>query len=153
MIGTEPAPETGPLELQVRAPADPVPVGEPVEVAVVVVNRDSVPIFVNRRLLVAPPETPKPFREVTFEVREPPGYVNRKVVQVNSGRPRPADFVDLAPGASIEKPFELTRFHSMHVPGTYSVRATYANTVDLDDLEQRPWIGSITSGWSVVRRV
>jgi hypothetical protein len=153
MMIAEPAPERAPLELQVRAPEVPIAVGEPVEVSVVVVNRDSATMFVNRRLLIAPPGTPKPFHEVTFEVQGMPGYVNRKVAQVNSGKPRPADFVELAAGASIEKPFELTRFHSLHLPGRYSVRATYANTVDLDDLPQRPWMGSITSDWSIVERV
>ena len=58
---------------------------------------------------------------MTFEVHGPSGYVNRKVAQVNTGRPRPDEFAELAPNAAFDKSFELTRLHSMHVPGEYSV--------------------------------
>jgi hypothetical protein len=89
---------------------------------------------------------------VTFEVHGPSGYVNRKVAQVNTGRPRPEEFAELAPNAAFDKSFELTRLHSMHVPGEYSIRATYANIVEPDGLERRPWVGEITSDRSVVTR-
>lgn len=82
---------------------------EDVGISIVLANRGKVPMVVNRRLLIAPVATPKPFREVTFEVHGPPGYVNRNVAQVNSGRPRPEDFAELAPGATVEKSFDLTR--------------------------------------------
>jgi hypothetical protein len=142
----------GQLELEVRPPEHPVPVGEDVPISIALANRDSVPLIVNRRLLIAPPSTPKPFREVTFEVQGPPGYVNRKVVQVNSGRPRPEDFAELPAGDTLYKDFELTRMHSMHLPGEYAVRATYTNTTEPEGFQPRPWIGTIMSGWTVVER-
>lgn len=140
------------LELDVRLPQDSVPLDREVGLVVVLANRGASAAFVNRRLLVAPPGTPDPFHEVTFEVEGPPGYVNRKLAQVNSGRPRPEDFAELAPGDAVEKSFELTRLHSMHLPGKYSVRATYSNSVELEELERRPWIGTATSEWCVVER-
>ena len=136
------------LGLELRVPPEPITVGEDVGVTLVLSNRGDVPIRVNRRLLVGPPGGPASLREVTFEVRGPAGYANRKAVQVNAGRPRPSDFAELAPGEEVEKAYPLTRLESMHVPGMYSVRAVYRNVTGTD-----VWTGSLTSDWAAVERV
>jgi hypothetical protein len=138
------------LELELRVPDGPVPLGDEVVVEVVLANQGTTPVLVNGRMLMAPPDMPEPFREVTFEVNGPPGYVNRRLVHVNAGRPRPEQFVELAPGDHITKAFELTMLESMNLPGSYDVRATYANTVVDPALPQRPLVGRVSSEWGSV---
>ncbi|HEX2087222.1 MAG TPA: DUF4288 domain-containing protein [Solirubrobacteraceae bacterium] len=126
-----------PLALELLVPEAPVPPGEDVVVTVALVNRGSEPVVVNRRLLATPEGTPEALRELTFEVRGPAGYVNRTRLHVNAGRAGSEHRVELAPGERVEKPVELTRLHSLHLPGEYAVRATYGRT---------------RSDWRVVRR-
>ena len=140
------------LQLELRVPDGPVPLADDVVVEVVLANRGTTPVLVNGRMLMSPPHTPEPFREVTFEVNGPPGYVNRRLVQVNAGRPRPEQFVELAPGDDLAKAFELTSLDSMNLPGSYDVRATYANTVVDPALPRRPWVGRLSSEWGHVER-
>jgi hypothetical protein len=144
------SPRQAPLALELRTPADPVPVGQDVTVTVALVNRGSEPVVVNRRLLLAPAATPPAFREMTFEVQGPPGYANRKLAHVNAGPPRAEHFAELAPGDSVEKSFELTRLHTLHEPGEYSIRATYSN--DAEPEGGVAWVGEVSSDWRVVRR-
>jgi hypothetical protein len=138
------------LELELRVPSDPVPIGEDVTVTVALVNRDSVPVLVNRRLL---PAASSVVGEIHMEVTGPPGYVNRKVAQVNAGRPGLDDFAELAPGEAAERTFPLTRFHSLQIPGEYAVRATYSNRTVPDGLAGEPWTGELTSERATLRRV
>jgi hypothetical protein len=140
------------LELELRVPGDPVPLGEEVTITVALVNRDSVPVLVNQRLLPAPEGGPKALSEINLEVQGPPGYVNRKAVHVNSGRARPEDFAELAPGQAVERSLPLTRFHSLQVAGEYGVRATYANVEAPDRFGGQAWTGELTSDWAAIRR-
>lgn len=140
------------LQLKLRVPDRLVPLGHEVVVEVVLANRGTTPVLVNGRMLMAPPDMPEPFHEVTFEVNGPPGYVNRRLVHVNAGRPRPEQFVELAPGDHLAKALELTSLESMNLPGSYDVRATYANTVVEPALPQRPWVGRVSSTWGRVER-
>jgi hypothetical protein len=140
------------LCLELRVPVEPVPLGEDVVVHVVLTNRGTELLLVNGRLLVGAPHAPEPFREVTFEVDGPRGYVNRTLRHVNAGTPASKHFVELWPGDDIVKSFTLTELEDMSVSGAYVVRATYANTVVDATLPRRPWTGRISSAWEPLER-
>jgi len=143
----------GRLELELQVPSRPVPIGDEVMLTVALINRDAVPILVNRRLLPTPRGGPRALGEIRVEVSGPAGYVNRKAAHVNAGRPRAEDFAELAPDAAVERSFPLTRFHSLHIPGEYSVRVSYANAATPEGLDGRPWTGEIESEWQAIERV
>ena len=132
------------LGLDLRVPDGPVPLANTVVVHLVLANRGDAPVLVNRRLVAE--------HEVTFEVDGPPGYVNRRLVQVNAGRPGREHFVDLEPGAEFVKASELTSLESMDLPGSYAVRATYTNSSDDPALPGRPWTGTLHSAWATLER-
>jgi hypothetical protein len=140
------------LQLKLHVPEGPVPLRDEVVVGVVLANRGTTTVVVNGRMLMAPPHMPEPFREVTFDVNGPPGYVNHRLGQVNAGRPHPEQFLELEPSEHLSKAFRLTSLHSMDLPGCYDVRATYANTVVNPALPRRPWVGRVSSAWGRVER-
>jgi hypothetical protein len=72
---------------------------------------------------------------------------------VNVGDPEPEDFVELAPGDSVTRRYELTRFYPFGVPGRYVVRACFTN-VHLGPRADRPaWTGSLTSNAVELQRI
>jgi hypothetical protein len=142
----------GGLQLELRVPVERVPLDRDVVVEIALVNRGSEPLLVNGRLLVSESHAPAMLHEVTFEVVGPPDYVNGTLLQINAGKPAPKHFVELGPGEDIVKAFALTNVEDMSVPGSYAVRATYANVVDDPILPRRPWIGRLSSEWKRMER-
>lgn len=140
------------LKLKLHVPDGPVPLDRDVVVKVVLANRSDAPMLVNGRLLAAPRYTPEPFREITFQVNGPSGYVNRKRTHINAGKPGPEHFIELASGDDIVKEFELTNLESLNVPGPYAVKATYGSIVIDPALPRQPWLGTVSSEWSTIER-
>ncbi len=68
------------------------------------------------------------------------------IVNVNIGSPRPADFTTLAPGASVEKEYELRTYYQLGEPGDYTLRGTYHNKWSGEEIiGQTAWTGQVES--------
>jgi hypothetical protein len=103
--------------------------GQPVLVRFQLVSRAPRPILVNRRMFVNPPEAPPDQREVTIAVRGPDDRPLPSRPPQPVGLPRVEDFVELAPGQTLEseRVWDLAQMYPIDRPGTYQIQATYRN--------------------------
>ena len=109
-------------------------------------NQATDSLWVNRRLAVNHPVSPPHLREVDFLVQDAHGRVAEFTAKVRVGRPGPEDFVELAPGETVERPFDLTFYYDL-VPGeAYQVLAVYENyCVPVSLKDTRVWTGRLAS--------
>ena len=109
-------------------------------------NQTSASLWVNRRLAVNHPVSPPHLREVDFLVQDAHGHVAAFAAKVRMGRPGPEDFAELAPGETVERPFDLTFYYDL-VPGEeYQVLAVYENYCVPESLKDTPvWTGRLAS--------
>jgi hypothetical protein len=109
-------------------------------------NQATGPVWVNRRLAVNHPVSPPHLREVDFLVQDAHGRVAEFAAKVRVGRPGPEDFVELAPGETVERPFDLTFYYDLVPGGEYEVLAVYENYCVPEDLrDARVWTGRLAS--------
>jgi hypothetical protein len=123
---------------------------EPIRLTITLANEGDSPVTANGRFLVNYPTAPEPVRDLYFEVSGPEGYANQRVFRVNAGFPRTTDLVTLEPGESHQKVVELTRYHSLHLPGTYEVTAHYQSAAPIAG--QEVWLGQLESEPLVLER-
>ena len=109
-------------------------------------NQATASLWVNRRLAVNHPVSPPHLRDVDFLVQDAHGRVAEFAAKVRVGRPGPEDFVELAPGETAERPFDLTFYYDL-VPGEeYQVLAVYENYFVPENLRGAPvWTGRLAS--------
>jgi hypothetical protein len=115
------------LEVNVR-PASGVLNDRPI-LGVALANNSGSSLAVNRRLLLNAPGSPPEFGEIQVSLDGPPGYQNNVMYHVRAGLPRPEDFGVLHPGGRVEKSYDLMRYESLHLAGTYRLVVTYRNVV------------------------
>jgi hypothetical protein len=109
-------------------------------------NQASGSLWVNRRLAVNHPVSPPHLRDVDFLVQDAYGRVAEFAAKVRVGLPGPEDFVELAPGESVERSVDLTFYYDL-VPGeAYQVQAVYENYFVPENLKDTPvWTGRLAS--------
>jgi hypothetical protein len=141
------------LELSASIEPAQTSVTDPVSMTLTLTNRTAWPLVVNRRLLLNHPFAPERAREVFLEIDGPPSYRQAGGFRIRAGAPSPEHFVELAPGESVSKEYELTRYYSLSVPGRYSIRGTYANTSPGPSPDRPAWIGTIVSNSIEIERL
>jgi hypothetical protein len=120
-------------------------VGAPVEVTLRVENVSSDPLLVNSRLALHAAHAPAPFREISFEIEGPDGKARPFTSRVNRRHANESDLKELAPGASLEERYEISRYYDLGATGTYRLRAVYS-TSPISDVSGRPvWSGTARS--------
>jgi hypothetical protein len=68
------------------------------------------------------------------------------VADVNVGRPKAADFRELAPGDSVARDVDLRRYLLLRAPGSYTVTAAYRNKVaGVDGMADVAWTGELAA--------
>jgi len=116
---------------------------EPILVTVSLENVGSKTLTVNGRLLLNHASAPEFARDLHFDITGPENYSNRNLFRVNAGAPGAADLVELAPGEMHQRTIELTRFHSLHLSGQYTLVAHYLSAVPVAGFNV--WQGSLQS--------
>ena|SRR5258707_397868 len=149
-VGSE---QSSPLELLLHFERDKIPIDDPVIAQVILRNKGSQPLTVNGRLLLNKPFVPESMRDISFEIVGPPGYFSLIRFSKNVGPPETYHFVELKPGETLERTYILTKFYSMHEPGTYKIKATYLNTTGHNAFGRQAWIGKVDSPWVTLERI
>jgi len=116
-----------------------------VSLSVALINRSNRPLAVNQRLLLNQPSVPPEYGEIYLSVEGPPGYENLVAYHVRAGPPGPEHFDVLAPGESVSKSYALSKYESLHLPGSYTLWVTYRNTVRASVKGLPLFVGSIAS--------
>jgi hypothetical protein len=115
---------------------------EPIRLQLRLTNRGQEPAVVNARLGLAPSRRSG---EVWLDV-DGPAQSSALIVNVNIGPPRPANFTTLAPGAAVEKEYELRTYYQLAEPGDYTLRGTYHNKWTGEEIiGQTAWTGQVES--------
>jgi hypothetical protein len=115
---------------------------------VILLNKGSETLKVNRRLLLNYLGAPKVFCEVSFIITN---SANSKVpfaARVNASEPEDADFTELGPQQSIEESYLLRQFFRLDEPGRYTLQAIYQNSSDPST--GPAWKGKVESDQIVV---
>jgi hypothetical protein len=135
--------ETMALQLTVTGDKERYDLDEPIRLTVSLANNGPEALTINGRFLVNYPTAPEPMRDLYFEISGPDGYSNKRIFRVNAGYPGPNDLLELRPGATHQKVVELTRYHSLHLPGEYQVTAHYLSAAAVSG--RTVWLGQLTS--------
>lgn len=115
------------------------------EATVVLTNEGSSLLLVNARLLLVPEGGPEEHGEINFSIEGPPESFSMKTFRVNSGRPKPENFVKLMPGESLVRSYDLGKYFHYEDPGSYKIIATYRNVTDINVGGTNSWKGSLVS--------
>jgi len=132
------------LELAVTLDSKAHAVNQPTSGRLMLKNSGEEALLVNSRLAINKPFAPEPFREVYFILTNPSGESVEFSAKINIGEPQTKDFLELAPGETAERAFELDLFYALDRPGEYSVQAVYSNQSDPGDGRQA-WKGKLES--------
>ena len=133
------------LQLQMKAFKENIPVGEPVEVELRLINKSKGPYVVNQRMAINPGKMVEGKWEVKFDVTFPPGKRLIRGAKIRREELKKEDFRTLSPGELISKTYILTRYYWMELAGTYTVIATYHNGVNGSQFGLSAWTGEIIS--------
>src|SRR6266571_828233 len=90
-------------------------------------NQSDSAVWVNRRLAINHPISPPHLREVDFLIQDVRGHIAEFAAKVRVGLPQPEDFVELAPGETVERPFDLAFYYVLASGQEYEVQAIYEN--------------------------
>ena len=133
------------LEIQLVIPRNNYSVGEPIDATVILKNRSNNPVVINQRMGVNPTDMADGHWELKFDITYPPETPPFPGPLVNRGDPDSEDFTTLPSGGEITRTIEITGWHLMQFPGTYSIKAVYHNFVDGSQFGLSAWTGEITS--------
>jgi len=115
---------------------------KPIKVTVMVSNRSTDPLLVNKRMLFN-------FEglegELFFDVQDPRGEAMSFQLLITPREPRNDEFVVLKPGHAIQRTVDLKELHKIKRKGTYKVRVTYRNVYERSLDSMRAWMGSVSS--------
>jgi hypothetical protein len=115
------------LNLTITLSASDFTLSQPITGTVSLVNPGSDPQTANTRLAINRASAPAPFRDVVLTLTGPDGATLPFAARVNIGAPKEKDFSVLAPGATVERHFDLARLFQLTAPGPYALTATYHN--------------------------
>ncbi len=109
-------------------------------------NQSDSAVWVNRRLAINHPISPPHLREVDFLIQDVRGHIAEFAAKVRVGLPQPEDFVELAPGETVERPFDLAFYYVLASGQEYEVQAIYENYFVPESLKDAPvWTGRLVS--------
>jgi hypothetical protein len=129
------------LELKTTLPADHVKRGQPIVLRIELTNRGAAPVAVNGRLGLS---APRRGGDLWLEIQDRAGKPVPLSARINIGKPAAKDLRELAPEAAATRDITLGSYFELK-PGTYTIRAVYENTHDLQ-LGDRPiWRGTLES--------
>jgi hypothetical protein len=140
------------LTLTLHVPTAPSSVGAALSVELTLSNGGREPLVVNGRLAENNPHAPGPYREVSFELEGPDGKPLSFGPKIRIGAPQPSDARELAPGASIQRNYDLARLYDLKKPGSYRVRAFYASAPLVDARERPVQTEQLESAWVTFTR-
>lgn len=125
-----PQTDSYPLRLDISVTPQQSIVGEKLFLKTFLKNVSQKSAAVNKRLLLNRSNVPAGYGEIFLNVEGPPEYQNQVRFNIRAGLPDKDQFDLLAPNESIEKSYQLWKYESFHVPGTYKIWITYQNTVE-----------------------
>jgi len=97
-------------------------------------------------LAINHPISPPHLREVDFLIQDVRGHIAEFASKVRVGLPHPEDFVELAPGETVERPFDLAFYYVLASGQEYEVQAIYENYFVPESLKDAPvWTGRLVS--------
>lgn len=113
-----------PLRLAVRVEPGIARVGMPLQLQATLSNPTDRAVVVNSRLLI---NHPQQGGEIWLRVEGPQGYRNARGFRVNPGTTPAQFYVSLQPSQSVEQSWRLHDYHSLQLPGRYTVTLIYHN--------------------------
>ncbi|HEV8630578.1 MAG TPA: hypothetical protein VGV61_09705 [Thermoanaerobaculia bacterium] len=116
----------------------------PFTVKVMLENPNQQPLFANGRLALA--------GEVWFEIKGAGGKEALYISAAVAPRATAADLIEVAPGKSLSRRYDLSSPYSIEDPGTYSLRAKYQNQIATDSRGRSAWTGVLFSEWHTFER-
>ena len=116
--------------------------GGDLEARVELTNRAGAPKVLNTRLGVSAPERGG---ELHFEISDASGKEIPFSARVNIGTPDDTYFALVTSQNSVARSVKLTNYFPLSVPGTYLVRAIYANSYDAQIGDRAAWKGRAES--------
>jgi len=128
-------------------PAEPSPVSiGALRCTLTLLNQSESSLWVNGRLAINHPVSPPHLREVDFLIQDACGRVAEFAAKVRVGLPQPEDFVELAPGETVERPFDLAFYYVLASGQEYEVQAIYENYFVPESLKDAlVWTGRLVS--------
>lgn len=132
------------LRLMILIPQSSVQANNSIEVTIKLINVDTQPIKINKRLLVNNYHAPSVFRELSFIITSSNGEVLPFTRKINVGFVKPADFKILNPGEHVETTFSLDQGFNLTTPGSYSLKAIYENQSGSEE-DRLIWKGTLNS--------
>ena len=106
-----------------RAPARP-------RATIRITNAGAMPQVVNKRFALNYGDAAGYECEVKLFIRNSAGDELPFTARVNIGDPTDRHFVELGPGQSLEREYDLARTYDLTAPGRYTIQALYQNETD-----------------------
>lgn len=132
------------LNLALNLNQDKFSAGQSISGKLALLNTGAEPLLVNSRLVINKSFAPEPYREVYFILTDPAGDPVEFMLKINVGDPRAEDFMELAPGETAEREFDLDTYYMLERPGAYSLQAVYENQAEPGD-GRGAWTGKVES--------
>lgn len=114
-----------PLDVEVRLPSEPIYLGRPCLIEVVVVNKGVDPVLVNKRLSIGYKDSLSRELYLAFHDPESGAPAPTMVVDYQRDFSEPSDYGYLTPGDSIARSFDLFEWYQPQEPGVYRLIVYY----------------------------
>ena len=142
------------LELSANFDKNEYKTSDGISIQLLLKNAGKTPVYVNKRFFMNAEEASSENRDVYLIVESPSGEKLPCKVSYETGLPRTADFVLLAPGeeAKPERDKNIKYFFDFSKPGDYKVTAVYQN-IRGQEIGVDTFKGKLTSKPSVIKVV
>ena len=130
------------LQLEVRVDPRKIPESTSATVTAILRNTAGHPQVINRRLLL---NSPGGAGEVWLELRGPEGWRNRAGFKINAGSTPVEFYIELGPGESVKRSWNLADYATTDTAGEYELTLTYHND-ESQDPDGRPMEVGTVSG-------
>lgn len=94
-------------------------------VEIILTNTDKENLWVNKRMMVNHPGSPKGFREVWFEIKNSKGNLLSFNCKVKAGFAKASDYIVLQPQSSISTIYNLSKCFKLDNSETYELKVYY----------------------------
>lgn len=117
--------ETANIVLSVRVEKTRFVVDETIVCTFMLTNSSAYPLWVNKRMVVNSVNAPACFRDMWIDIQNPRGQKLSYLARIRVGMPVFHHYVNLPPGNSVVRAFELSKYFDLTEPGLYAMIANY----------------------------
>jgi hypothetical protein len=94
---------------------------------------------------------PRAMREVWFEVKDSHERPRSFLPKIEIGPPKADDVIELAPGASLTRTWNLAESFDLGEPEDYWIRVHYGSAPLADAKGRAVWSRPLEHGWAIVK--